>query len=47
MPTDPSGKEMMCQSVGQSIAMHDDYARRTRRKMALILVTDESGDDGV
>jgi len=44
VPTDRSGKELMCQAIGRSIAMHRDYATRGRRRMALILVTDESGD---
>lgn len=44
VPVDPSGKEMMCQAVGRSIAAYKDYAKRTKRQMALILVTDESGD---
>jgi hypothetical protein len=44
VPEDDSGKEMMCQAVGQAIAINQKYAERTRRRMALILVTDESGD---
>jgi hypothetical protein len=44
VPVDPSGKEMMCEAVGLSIAQFRDSARRTDRQMALILVTDESGD---
>lgn len=43
VPVDPSGKEMMCEAMGRSIAMHRDVAKRGRQ-MALILVTDESGD---
>ena len=44
VPIDPSGKEMTCSAVLQAIATHRGYARQTRRQMALILVTDESGD---
>jgi len=44
VPTDPSGKEIMCQAIGRSIGHHRDYNRRTRRQMMLILVTDESGE---
>lgn len=43
IPIDKSGQEMMCQAVGASI----EYYRQAsaRRQMALILVTDESGDE--
>ena len=44
VPIDPSGKEMTCSAVLQAVATHRGYARQTRRQMALILVTDESGD---
>ena len=37
-------QEMMCLSIGKAIAMHRKYASRSQRRMALILVTDESGD---
>ncbi|MCA9220618.1 MAG: VWA domain-containing protein [Planctomycetales bacterium] len=43
IPIDPSGKEMMCEAVGKSVAWHREY-RRGGRRMMLILVTDESGD---
>ena len=42
---DHTGKEMMCAAVGQSIASFHKYATSGRRQMALILVTDESGDE--
>lgn len=42
IPNDPSGLEMMCESVGAIINMHREYARG--RQMALVMVTDESGD---
>jgi hypothetical protein len=43
VPVDASGKEMMCQAVGK--AVHDFRKHAVRgRQMALILVTDESGE---
>jgi hypothetical protein len=44
VPIDPSGTEMMCSAVKEAIRVHRDYAQGSRRQMALILVTDESGD---
>jgi hypothetical protein len=44
VPVDPSGKEYMCSAVLQAISVHRQYAQRTRRQMALIVVTDESGE---
>jgi hypothetical protein len=44
VPEDASGKEIMCQAVGRAIAQHRDYVRTSKRQMALILVTDESGE---
>ncbi|MEM1067565.1 MAG: vWA domain-containing protein [Planctomycetota bacterium] len=43
IPVDASGKEMMCSAVGTTISTYRDLARRGRQ-MALILVTDESGE---
>ncbi len=43
VPIDESGLEMMCSAVGRSINTYRDLARRGRQ-MALILVTDESGE---
>lgn len=45
VPIDHTGKEMMCAAVGQSIKSFHKYATSGRRQMALILVTDESGDE--
>ncbi|MEQ8787909.1 MAG: vWA domain-containing protein [Pirellulaceae bacterium] len=42
VPIDPSGKEIMCEAVGRSI--HDFRGDAKGRQMALILVTDESGE---
>jgi len=44
VPIDPSGEEMMCEAVARSIALYRDYAIKSRRRTALVLVTDECGD---
>ncbi len=44
VPMDKSGKEMMCQAVGHSISTYRPYCQKTNRQMALIILTDESGD---
>lgn len=44
VPIDPSGKEMLCTAASRSILAHREYATRTQRQMALVIVTDESGD---
>jgi hypothetical protein len=44
VPVDKSGKEFMCSAVQEAIGRHRQYAQRTRRQMALIVVTDESGE---
>lgn len=44
VPTDASGKEMMCSAIAQSISVFQPYCQRTDRQMALIILTDESGD---
>ena len=43
VPIDATGEEMMCQAVGQTITLYREAARRGRQ-MAMILVTDESGN---
>lgn len=43
VPIDATGEEMMCQAVGQTITIYREAARRGRQ-MAMILVTDESGN---
>lgn len=45
IPIDHTGKEMMCSAVGQSIKQFHKFATSGRRQLALILVTDESGDE--
>jgi len=44
VPVDPSGEEMMCRAVARSIFLHRKYAKLHDRQMALILVSDESGN---
>jgi hypothetical protein len=44
VPIDKTGTEMTCSAVLQAIATHRGYARKTKRQMALVLITDESGD---
>ncbi|WP_197442365.1 vWA domain-containing protein [Lignipirellula cremea] len=44
VPIDPSGEEMMCQAIGRSIDTHAKLAAAQDRKIALIVVTDESGN---
>ena len=44
VPVDSSGKEMMCQAVGMTIKGHRTYVTQGKRRMMLILVTDESGE---
>jgi hypothetical protein len=44
VPLDPSGKEMMCATVIESVNRHREYCKKTRRRMMLVLVTDESGE---
>jgi hypothetical protein len=43
IPVDKTGQELMCTAVGRAINTYRDLSRRGRQ-MALILVTDESGD---
>ncbi|MCI0357806.1 MAG: VWA domain-containing protein [Planctomycetaceae bacterium] len=44
VPNDKSGKEIICSAVQRAISVHRGYALGSRRQMALVLVTDESGD---
>jgi len=44
IPIDESGKEHMCQAVGRAIMQFKGFAHKGRRQLALILVSDESGD---
>ncbi len=42
VPVDPSGLERMCEAVIATVVDHRDYVKN--RQMAIILVTDESGE---
>jgi hypothetical protein len=44
VPVDKSGKEYMCSAIQKAIGDHKQYAQRSRRQMAMIIVTDESGE---
>lgn len=44
VPVDPSGEEMTCQAIIEAVNRHRRYAQIAKRQMAIILVTDESGN---
>ncbi|NUQ63055.1 MAG: VWA domain-containing protein [Pirellulales bacterium] len=44
VPIDKSGKEITCQAIGRSINHFRKFAVQGKRRLALILVTDESGE---
>jgi len=46
IPNDPSGLENMCAAVNETLSRYQKAANQARRQMALLVVTDESGDDG-
>ena len=46
VPIDQSGQENMCQSIALVINKYKQTAVRGKRKLAVIVVSDESGDDG-
>ncbi|MFN0053340.1 MAG: vWA domain-containing protein [Planctomycetales bacterium] len=43
---DPSGKENMLTAVSKVLDQYKSFVTRGRRKLVLVIVTDESGDDG-
>ena len=43
---DETGKENTCQAIMAAVTKYAQSARRQQRKLVLIVVTDESGDDG-
>ena len=47
IPVDKTGKENMCAAMLEAIGRHKLMKARSRRKLVLIVVSDESGDDGV
>jgi len=46
IPNDESGKENMCMALNMVLDKYRSIAQRSKRKLAIILVSDESGDDG-
>ena len=46
IPEDESGQEAMCQAVIEVVQAHRRYAVQGDRQLAVIVVSDESGDDG-
>lgn len=44
VPIDPSGFEVMCPAITRAINDHEAYRARGKRQMALIVVSDESGE---
>lgn len=46
VPVDPTGEEQTCRAITEVIRHHKKYAVQGRRQLALVLVSDESGDDG-
>ena len=46
VPVDESGEENMCRSVAAVLQKHSRYTMGGKRKIAVIIVSDESGDDG-
>ncbi|PQO27652.1 hypothetical protein C5Y96_19185 [Blastopirellula marina] len=44
VPIDPSGEEMFSSAVAEVLTLHRRYAKIADRKIALIVVTDESGN---
>ena len=44
MPIDPSGAELICPAIVRAINDHTSYTSRGQRQMALIVVSDESGN---
>ncbi|GAB4138245.1 MAG: VWA domain-containing protein [Planctomycetaceae bacterium] len=47
IPIDESGKENMCMAIKQTIDIYRSMAARQKRKIVIIVVSDESGDDGM
>lgn len=46
IPVDETGEEQMCQAILAMIQQHRKYTQGGRRQVAIIVVSDESGDDG-
>lgn len=46
MPEDESGEEMMCRAIMETIREYRRWSTRGGRQLAVIVLCDESGDDG-
>jgi von Willebrand factor type A domain len=46
IPVDQSGTENMCHSIARIVNKYRNMALKGKRKLAIIVVSDESGDDG-
>ena len=46
VPVDDSGEEAMCRSIRDMIVKYRTRANRNKRKLVVVVVSDESGDDG-
>ncbi len=46
IPTDETGLENMCQTISATIDKYAVMSRKTKRRLCVVVVTDESGDDG-
>lgn len=46
IPVDETGQERMCEAIVKTIQQHRKYAQGGRRQLAIVVVSDESGDDG-
>lgn len=47
IPIDESGKENMCLAIREALKAYRKLAIRQKRKIALVVISDESGDDGL
>ena len=45
IPVDRDGRELMCRALSMAISKYQPAAKRERRRLVLVLVSDESGDD--
>lgn len=46
IPVDETGQERTCAAIVKMIQQHRKYAQGSRRQLAIVVVSDESGDDG-
>ena len=46
VPTDPTGKENVSTAVQEIVARYSRFWTQGRRRVAIVILTDESGDDG-